>query len=596
MKNLLLLVIGLLFNSVAFSTTYYVSNSGNNSNSGLSWAEAFLTLQTAADAVVAGDVVLVENGTYAGFDLRNVNGTSANPITFQADGNSVLINSSGPIRDDGINVENADYVIIDGFIVNDIGGVGNGIRVVVSDHCIVRNCSCDNNAERGIFTGFTDDILIENNICTNSIAEHGIYVSNSSDRPIVRYNECHGNNAIGIHMNADLSAGGDGIISDAQVYGNRLYDNNLAAGLNMDGLENPIAYNNLIYNNHFAQGIALFQQDGAIATQGAKVYNNTIIVPSDGRWGILVNVGSNPNTDILNNIIINLHAWRGCISIENQSQFSSNYNIVNDKMSNAGDGSTISFAAWQALGLGTNSMLADPLNQIFSDPGNDDYSLLTNSQAIDSGTGSINSIVTDDFDGNARPQGSAYDIGAYEYLAPLSVDILDPVRVKEVHGQVWVNWSTAAEINSDYFEVKKSSDGKNWQEIEQLSAKGNSHKNNYYRVKDSDTSPGLTYYRVIERDFNGQKTILGTASIIVSGETKISIFPNPSSSYFILQHDLNPGDIHQIELWSINGKMVKTFDPRKAILDVSGINDGSYFLRVFAKNEFFFEEQIIIKN
>ena len=48
-------------------------------------------------------------------------------------------------------------------------------------------------------------------------------------------------------MNGDLSAGGDGIISDAQIYGNIIYDNNLAAGINMDGLENPIVYNNLIY-------------------------------------------------------------------------------------------------------------------------------------------------------------------------------------------------------------------------------------------------------------------------------------------------------------------------------------------------------------
>ena len=51
------------------------------------------------------------------------------------------------------------------------------------------------------------------------------------------------------------------------------------------GLKNPIIYNNLIYNNHFAQGIALFQQDGAIVSHGAKIYNNTIIVPSDGKMG-----------------------------------------------------------------------------------------------------------------------------------------------------------------------------------------------------------------------------------------------------------------------------------------------------------------------
>ena len=594
MKQISLVLFGLILSSTCLSATYYVSNSGNDSNSGLSWAEAFLSIQAAADIVVAGDLVWVEDGTYAGFDLRNVNGNSTNPITFQADGNAVLINQSGPIRDDGINIENADWVIIDGFIVNNITGNGNGIRLVLSDNCIVRNCSCDNNAERGIFTGFTDDILIENNVCTNSVDEHGIYVSNSSDRPIIRYNECYGNNNIGIHMNGDLSAGGDGIISDAQVYGNQLHDNNLAAGINMDGVENPVVYNNLIYNNHSAQGIALFRQDGAIPTQGAKIFNNTIIVPSDGRWGILVTDGSNVNTDILNNIIINLHAWRGCIAIENQSQFSSDYNIVNDKMSASGDGSTITFAAWQALGLGANSFLADPLDQIFDDPVNHIYSLLNNSQAIDAGTNLVNSSVTIDIDGNSRPQGTAYDIGAYEYTTPLAVDLLYPVQAKVVNGQAWISWSTASEIDSDYFEIKKSQDGKHWQQIERVAAQGYSLQDNYYRIKDPNTSPGQSYYQVIETDYNGQEVVLGTVSTFVSEKVKINIFPNPSQGYLVLQHDLYPSNIISIELVSVIGKTVKYFEPNKALLDLSGLANGIYILRVMGVDGMLLEEQVVL--
>lgn len=412
------------------ATNYYVSNSGSDSNNGLTTTTAFKTLQHAADIVNAGDTVFVENGTYIGFDLRNKNGTNGNPIVFKANGNNVLVNQKGPQRNDIINIENADYIIIDGFITNNAPGNGNGIRVVSSDNCIVRNNRCDNNAERGIFTAFTDDILIENNVCTNSIDEHGIYVSNSSDRPIIRYNECYGNNNIGIHLNGDLSAGGDGIISDAQVYGNIIYDNNLAAGINMDGVQNPIIYNNLIYNNHSAQGIALFQQDGAIVTSGAKIFNNTIIVPSDGRWGILVKNGANVNTEIYNNIIINQHAWRGCITVESTNQFTSDYNILNDKMSTSGDGSSISLAAWQALGFDNNSLIADALTSIFTNPVSNDYQLITNSQAIDAGTNLVNSIVNVDLNGNTRPSGTGYDIGAYESNLTLSMDDISLIKLK----------------------------------------------------------------------------------------------------------------------------------------------------------------------
>ncbi len=428
-KNVLkictLFILVSLFSFNTKAANYYVSNSGNNANTGLSLANAFLTIQHAADLVTAGDTVFVENGTYVGFDVRNTNGAMGSPIVFKALGTNVLINQSGPIRDDGINIEDVDYVIIDGFICNNMPGNGNGIRLVLSDHCIVRNCSCDNNAERGIFTGFTNDIIIEHNICTNSIAEHGIYVSNSSDRPIIRYNECYGNNFIGIHMNADLSAGGDGIITDAMVYGNVLHDNNGAAGINMDGLQNPQVFNNVIYNNHSSQGIALFQQDGAIMTNGAKVYNNTIIVPTDGRWGILVKNGANVNTEIYNNIIINQHAWRGCIAVEDTAQFSCDYNILNDKMSDAGDGSTITLSAWQALGFDNNSLLANALNTIFANPGADDYHLAVGSQAIDAGTNMVSALVSVDIDNNTRPSGSDYDIGAYERMVPTNISNIE---------------------------------------------------------------------------------------------------------------------------------------------------------------------------
>ena len=441
-----------------FATTYYVSNSGANSNLGLSWADAFSTLQKAADLVGPGDCVLVADGTYAGFDLRDTDGTAAAPIAFVGQGDNVVINMPGPIRQDGINVEGVDHVEINRFKVVGMVNGGNGIRIVLADHCSVRNCICDQNDERGIFTGFTDDILIENNICTNSIDEHGIYVSNSSDRPIIRYNECYGNNAIGIHMNGDVSAGGDGIISDAQVYGNLLHDNNQAAGINMDGCLNPLVYNNLIYNNHFAQGIALFQEDGAMVTQGAKIFNNTIIVPSDGRWGILLRDGSNLNTEIYNNIIINQHAWRGCIAADEIDQLTSDHNILQDKMSNDGDGSTITLSEWQALDLDENSQLADPLTDLFVDSTNNDFRLQANAQAIDAGTSVVSNFVGTDLDGKFRPLGVEFDIGCYEYGAGVCMAIvLSPDEIEVMPAAPSDLWSISGSTNVFTIRILNSS-------------------------------------------------------------------------------------------------------------------------------------------
>src|SRR5678816_2555767 len=170
------------------AATKYDSNSGNNSNSGNSWAQAWLTLEYASDHITAGDSVWIQDGTYVGFDMR-ITGTAANPIVFIAAGNNCTINTHNPVTLDGINIENANYIEVKGVRV--INQPRNGIRLALSNHCIVRNTFCDNSQKRGIFTGFTDDLLLEYNVCSNSIDEHGIYVSNSSDRSIIRFNTCH---------------------------------------------------------------------------------------------------------------------------------------------------------------------------------------------------------------------------------------------------------------------------------------------------------------------------------------------------------------------------------------------------------------------
>lgn len=399
------------------ATTWYVSNSGSDLNDGLSPGTAFATIQHAENQCGPGDSVLVANGEYAGFYV-NVSGTAVAPIVFLALGNAVSITSPTSTTD-GINVEGVqnntvDYIEINGFIVNDMPR--NGIRLVWANHCIVRNCACDNNFERGIFTGFTDDILIEYNVCSNSIDEHGIYVSNSSDRSILRFNICHHNNRGGIQINADVSAGGDGISTDPLIYGNILFENGNAGGaaINLDGVQGAFIFNNLLYENH-ASGIALFRQEGGGPSINATVVHNTIVNASNGRWCILI-VNGATGAQVYNNIIINQHPWRGSIALSADavSGFNSDYNILVNSMSNQGDGVTMTLSQWQALGYDAHSMLHAPINDIFVNPPAGDYHLKVNAQPIDVGSAAFALGVVTDLDGNTRPTGSQHDIGAYE--------------------------------------------------------------------------------------------------------------------------------------------------------------------------------------
>jgi parallel beta-helix repeat protein len=420
-NTLTCLLLLLYFNTSSAQTTYYVSENGSNSNNGLTPQTAFATLQYAADIVSAGDSVLVLEGNFVGFDIRE-NGTQNSPIVFKSIETNVVIDERNSVTTDGINIENASWIVIDGCEVKDQPRAG--IRAVVSDFITIKNNYCHNNYRWGIFTGFTDDITIENNSCSFSEDEHGIYVSNSSDRPIIRNNHSFNNNGCGIHMNGDISMGGDGIISNAVVEGNILHDNGYGGGsaINMDGVQESEIFNNLIYNNH-ATGIAMYQIDGGDASKNNNVYNNTVIQPSDGRWCIISVNGSTGNT-IYNNILINHHSFKGSIAVDAASMIGlvSDYNVLVNRLSDDDGSSNMTLSQWQSLGYDLHSMIADPESQIFVDHANSNFHLLQNSQAVDAGTNLVLPTVFEDLDNISRPQGSGFDIGCYEYNTITSVE------------------------------------------------------------------------------------------------------------------------------------------------------------------------------
>jgi len=390
------------------STYYVASTNASDSNPG-SAAAPWATLQHAANVVAAGDTVIVQAGSYAGFQL-GTSGVAGAPITFHAN-SGVVVNVPNPVRGQhGINLEGASYVIVEGFTVT--GMPQAGIRAVTDDHVTIRNNVCDQNGTWGILTGFSDFLLIENNVASRSAAQHGIYVGNSGDFPIIRNNVCWGNHDCGIHMNGDASLGGDGIITGALVEGNIIYSNGTGGGsaINCDGVQGSIFRNNLLYDNH-ASGISLYQIDGGGPSSNNIIVNNTIVLAADARWALNIQNGSTGDV-IVNNILYDLNSSHGSIDISTDSLpgLHSDYNVVMNRFT-PDDSTVISLAQWQAqTGQDLHSIIATPADLFVSAT---DYHLKSGSPTIDAGTALDAPLV--DLGGSARPSGAAFDIGAYEF-------------------------------------------------------------------------------------------------------------------------------------------------------------------------------------
>jgi parallel beta-helix repeat protein len=403
--------------TAALGDTYYVDPTGSDSTGNGSVLHPWGSIVYAATQVSAGDTVLINPGIYSGGVYVNTGGTPAEPVTFQANGTGVVIEGSGGERD-AFYIEDADYVLVDGLTIRH--ATRAGLRISVSDHVTVRNCTLADNGTWGLFTDFSDYTTVENCESYGAVNEHGIYISNSSDYPTIRHNRLHHNRGCGLHMNGDISMGGDGIISYGMVEGNIIYENGLGggSGINMDGVTHTLVRNNLLYANH-AGGITLYQIDGGSGSHDNQVLNNTVVMASDGRWAINIPNTVDTNNQIFNNIAYTAHSWRGSISIASPTLtgFVSDYNVVMDRFSTDDGNTRISLAAWQALGHDAHSIIATPA-QLFVNPANANYHLASNSPAVDQGLLLLQ--VPADLEGNPRPGGAAYDIGAYELIQPVS--------------------------------------------------------------------------------------------------------------------------------------------------------------------------------
>ncbi len=395
--------------TAAWGSDFSVGPNGSDSAAGgptAPWA----TVQHAVDVMQPGDTVTVADGSYAGFWMKNRQGDAQHRFTIRSQ-NPLGAKITGPSPtsndpNDSVQLVSVSFATIDGFDVTGAPRAGISIRTFGDEtgadttDDIVQNCrSHDNGAgvtagrHDGVFTGFAQNVLIQDNEVDGN-AEHGIYVSNSADNPVVRGNKSHDNKANGLQINADGSTGGDGVISHWLMENNVVYGNGGAAAINLDGATFGILRNNLVYGNAKG-GIALFMGDSVEASHDNVVVGNTVYDPSGTRFAVQIDNGAD------NNVVFDNVFWSAASGMEigTVNNLSHDYNVVSS----------------YSGGTASAHESSPPAAQLFVNAASSDYhpgaALIGQGMATYGGATAPGT----DLEGNARPQTGACDIGCYEH-------------------------------------------------------------------------------------------------------------------------------------------------------------------------------------
>jgi parallel beta-helix repeat protein len=414
-EGALSLLLAIMTAPIASGAEYHVAMDGHDTAAGgakTPWA----TLQHAAERVHPGDVVVVRVGRYAGFYLR-ASGTGPKPITFRA-APGVVIGTRNPKSPDGINLEDADHVVIEGFTIapgpkEDAWRAGfrswSGDDVAVRKNRVQMRTS----DKYGVYSSFSRGLHVENNTVSGT-ANSGMYTANSASGAIIRGNRVFDARGNGIHFNGDISQGGTGVITDVLVAGNVVHDVGQKGGsaINADGVQNSRFENNLIYNAH-AKGIGLYRIDSAAGCKNNVILNNTVLTASDGKWALRLDNGSTGNK-VFNNILCSLNPSAGSIVVSADSLpgLESDYNVVSGRFARGDEDTIMNAQQWRSSKGDDVHSIVPVITDLFANPGASDFHLATSSPAVDAGTPLH--APDSDIEGNPRPAGLSPDIGAYE--------------------------------------------------------------------------------------------------------------------------------------------------------------------------------------
>lgn len=414
---------------------FYVSPDGDDNNPG-TLESPWETIGMAARTITAGDTVYVRGGTYSERVVPENSGTSqeAMVVYMAYSGESPVIDGTGvsiPGDMGGlVEVSGLAYIVFDGFTVRNAGTADNhcGILLDGSSSVTVRNCYTFNTVSSGIGVWDCSMVTLDNNeveLACNDGEQECITVAGTDNFTV---------NSNHVHDSGPGSIGGEGIdikdgSSDGTVCGNEVHDIN-RIGIYIDAWDKRTdlisVYGNVVYDTA-DDGFALASEAGGLLT-GISIYNN--IAYGNANSGISVAswgepVPSHPISDvtIINNTFYGngSQGWGVGISLENPD--ADNITIRNNILSQnqyaqilveeSGTGLEVDHNLFFGTGTpyGSGYLTENP---DLEDPSNGDMHLQSSSPAID--TGSSEGAPADDFEGNARPQGAGYDMGAYEYI------------------------------------------------------------------------------------------------------------------------------------------------------------------------------------
>jgi len=191
-------------------------------------------------------------------------------------------------------------------------------------------------------------------------------------------------------------------------------------------------------------------------------------------------------------------------------------------------------------------------------------------------------------DGHGTAWSTSSEHAGDEFLVGISLPLTQlvlPVTFSTftTHAQgntALLNWTTAIEENSSYFNVQASRDGTSWSSIGEVKAAGNSSTPENYSFTDNGSASGNNYYRVVEVSMDSTEIYSLVRQLTFGQPTVLTYYPNPVKNQVTITTSATSPQ--SVTVMSVDGRLLQQNSAfvSGGSIDLSSYAAGVYFLAI----------------
>lgn len=182
-------------------------------------------------------------------------------------------------------------------------------------------------------------------------------------------------------------------------------------------------------------------------------------------------------------------------------------------------------------------------------------------------------------------------------ITPLPIELLTFKGYCD-NNTILLEWTTASELNNDYFTIETCKNGFEWLTVGDVEGSGTFTGMLNYTYYTPTYGKSINYYRIKQTDYDGKYEYSPVISVLGCESNDffdVNLYPNPTTGVIKFSAIKYPDNVTLIEIYNTSGIKIYESLTYQETIDISAFENGIYEVRISFGSVVKFQKIILSK-